>query len=149
MADKVNLYTFSKEVKSGKIERQYENYLKDVFSVAELATIFKKMLDQVMDLKSDQIDYEHMIESVSKLNPRIELLMTVQKYASVLNKGIAKYADTTSNLHLTHEERTKMNYEQLMEANMDDKWRQNNDINLYTTKHFLSGKLILEQLRVK
>ena len=114
MADKVNLYTFSKEVKSGKIERQYENYLKDVFSVADLITIFKKMLDQVMDLKSDQIDYESMIESVSKLNPRIELLLTVQKYASVVNKGNAKYADTTSNLHLTHKERTKMNYDELM-----------------------------------
>ena len=69
---------------------------------------------QIMDKKTDHIDFDKMIQQMSKLSPKIELMLTLQRNALRLNNTVAMYADTESNIHLTHEQRVQMDKKTLV-----------------------------------
>ena len=81
-------------------------------------------MKQIMDTKTKQIDFDKMIKQMSKLSPKIELMLILQRNAIRVHKTVAVYADTESNIHLTHEERVKMDTEQLRQTNLAASDRQ-------------------------
>ena len=62
-----------------------------------------------------------------------------------MHERYAIYADTESNLKLTEEQRRKMTTEQLHKSNIVGVKRED-DIHIYTTKHYFYGLLIQKML---
>ena len=82
-----------------KEQTEYKDYLQSL--IRGDTDIFK----QIMDKNNDHIDFDKMIKQMSKLSPKIELMLTLQRNALRLHKTMAMYADTQSNIHLTHDQR--------------------------------------------
>ena len=75
---------------------------------------------------------------MGRLNPRIKLMIDLQKSFTNVHSKYAVFADSESNLHFSDAERRSMNEKELRRKNTMGQ-RQQDDINLYTTKHYFYG----------
>jgi len=80
------------------------------------------------------IDLEKTIVELIKMQSKIQLLLSLNMFSERVHKSLAIYADTTSNVHLTHEERSSMPISDLLLLNRQGE-QERDDINIYTTWH--------------
>jgi len=90
---------------------------------------------------SSRVDFEKTIRNMGKLNPRIKLMMDLQKSFRAVHNKYAIYADSEANLHFTDEQRRAMLLNELRLTNVAGA-KHEGDINLYTTKHYYYGLAI-------
>ena len=64
-----------------------------------------------------------------------------------MHETVAVFADSTANIHLTHEQRQELSMEDLKQINRSDV-DNSEDINLMTTKHYYYGKVLSSALKV-
>ena len=87
---------------------------------------------------STRIDFEKTVRNMGRLNPRIKLMMDLQKSFRDVHKKYAVYADSEANLHIADADRRVMKVKELRSKNMTNA-RQRDDVNVYTTKHYFYG----------
>ena len=87
---------------------------------------------------STRIDFDKTIRNMGRLNPRIKLMMDLQKSFRNVHSKYAVFADSEANLHISDAERRTMNEKELRKKNITGQ-RQQDDVNLYTTKHYFYG----------
>jgi hypothetical protein len=60
-----------------------------------------------------EIDFEKTIRNMGRLNPKIKLMVSLQKEFRRVHETYAVYADTESNFNLNDEERRKLSFADL------------------------------------
>ena len=102
----------------------------------------KKVQDEfdfVMDEKSvTTIDFDKTVRNMGRLNPKIKLMVKLQKAYKQIHEKYSVYADTEQSLEIPDAERRQMKHIKLQQMNLNG-LNQKDDLYVYTTKHYFYG----------
>jgi len=83
---------------------------------------------------------------MGRLNHKIKLMVQLQKMLREVGEKYALNVDTVTTITLNHFKRRSMKPSELQKKMMRDQMSVD-DLNVYTTKHTMYGKVILNALR--
>ena len=136
LCHKVNLVNFNKQ--KIKDDRRKAKVLKQ-FGLVKV----KDEFDYIMNDKDEtRLDFDKLIRNMGRLNPKIKLMIKLQHSFKKVHESYAIYADTEQTLAVKDLDRRLMKSQNLRAMNRSER-NEKDDLNVYTTKHYFYGIVIV------